>query len=59
MPMTNQLLDQLEKQFGPATLWGWVREYLDLENECEADEHIKLEEFLYLRCENAEDAEHY
>jgi hypothetical protein len=49
------MLDALEQQFGKITLWEWVREWIEGEYECEADEHIRLEEYLWLRAENAEE----
>lgn len=46
------LLETLEKNYGVEKLWGWTKEWLWEEAQCDPDEKIGLEEYLCLRCEN-------
>lgn len=50
------MFEQLEKQYGVPLLWEWCKDYVQNERECEDDEKMSLEEYLWLRAENHDEA---
>ena len=48
-------LETLEAHYGVHTCWGWTKEWVENEAECDEDERITLEEYLWLRAENEDE----
>jgi hypothetical protein len=49
MSDTSGLLAALEANYGAATLWGWVKEWISLSEIWDDDERTPLADFLYER----------
>jgi hypothetical protein len=49
--------DLLETQYGAELCWAWTKDWLQNERECDDDEHITLEEYLWFRAENHDEAQ--
>jgi hypothetical protein len=46
------MFDFLEQQYGAQLLWDWTKEWVQSEKECDDDERMPLENYLWLRAEN-------